>query len=162
MSIKYPSRGGSAWSGLCLAAVAVAAWAVILLITSHPSYAHGERNQEPFLRMRTTHFYDVTFSAPENAIINVNEDLTITGKFRLFTSWPASVAIPGKLYMNAATAGAAFVKKESWVNGASSIQSFDGEVGRDYEFKVVLQARIPGEWHVHPMVNVESAGGLLG
>ena len=145
-----------------MAALAVVVWATAMLITSHPSYAHGERNQEPFLRMRTTHFYDVTFSVPENAVLNVNEDLTITGKFRLFSFWPGSVAIPGKIYMNAATAGAAFVKKESWVNEVPSIQSFDGQVGRDYEFKLVLQAREPGPWHVHPMINVESAGGLLG
>lgn len=162
MSNRFPRRAGLDWSRWCVAALAVVAWAVATLITSHPSYAHGERNQEPFLRMRTTHFYDVTFSVPENAVMDVNDELTITGKFRLFSFWPASIARPGKIYMNAATAGAAFVKKESWVNEVSSIQSFDGQVGGDYDFKLVLQARTPGPWHVHPMVNVESAGGLLG
>jgi len=150
---------GSKIGALALAAVV---WALAAVVGGAPAYAHGERNQEPFLRMRTTHYYDVKFSVPENGVINVNDEMTLTGKFRLFSFWPRSVAIPGKLYMNAATAGAAFVKKESWVNEVPSIQSFDGQLGRDYEFKVVLKARTPGTWHVHPMVNVESAGGLLG
>ena len=145
-----------------LAAMAVVTFTLAALAGSGLAYAHGERNQEPFLRMRTTHFYDVTFSVAENAVLNVNDEMTMTGKFRLFNFWPASVAAPGKVYMNAATNGAAFVKKESWVNQVPAIQSFDGELGRDYEYKVVLQARAPGPWHVHPMVNIESAGGLLG
>ena len=132
------------------------------IAASEPVRAHGERNQEPFLRMRTVNFYDVKFSVPDNAKLTVNDELTMTGKFRLFNYWPASVAAPGLIYMNAATAGAAFVKKESWVNETSAIQSFKGELGGDYEFKVVLQARTPGPWHVHPMVNVQDAGGLLG
>ena len=133
-----------------------------IVTSSRPAIAHGERNQEPFLRMRTTHFYDVKFSVPDNSTLNVNDELTFTGRVRLFSFWPASVAEPGMIYMNAATAGAAFVKKESWVNKVPAIQSFEGELGRDYDFRVVLQARTPGQWHVHPMINVESAGGLLG
>ena len=41
------------------------------------AWAHGERNQEPFLRMRTLHWYDVEFSKPADSVIKVNEDLTI-------------------------------------------------------------------------------------
>jgi len=42
------------------------------------------------------------------------------------------------------------------------IQSTGVELGHVYDFKVILKARIPGRHHVHPMINVESAGGLVG
>ena len=45
-----------------------------------PALAHGERNQEPFLRMRTAHFYDVKWSADK---IAVNDEVVVTGRFRL-------------------------------------------------------------------------------
>ena len=124
--------------------------------------AHGERNQEPFLRMRTIHWYDVEFSKPADSVIPVNEELVITGKFRLFSKWASQLPDPEKMYLNAASAGAVFTKVESWVNGRSTVQSFKGELGRDYEFKMVIKARWEGTWHVHPMLNVYDAGGLIG
>jgi len=36
------------------------------------------------------------------------------------------------------------------------------ELGRDYEFKLVLQGRYPGSYHLHPMVNVQGGGPLVG
>ncbi|MGH7856040.1 MAG: bacterial ammonia monooxygenase, subunit AmoB, partial [Candidatus Binatia bacterium] len=42
------------------------------------------------------------------------------------------------------------------------MQSTNLEYGRDYDFKLVIKARIPGRHHVHPMINVEDAGPLLG
>lgn len=131
-------------------------------VTVDAARAHGELNQEPFLRTRTALFYDVNFSLPENATINVNDEVTITGTIRMFSYWPEPVDIPDMVYLNAATSGSVFVKKDSWVNDVVAIQSFATELGRDYEFKLVLQSRLPGNWHVHPMLNVRSAGGMLG
>lgn len=145
-----------------IAVAGLAAVSLLVGIGVDRAAAHGERNQEPFLRMRTAHWYDVKFSLPENSKIKVNDTLTITGKFRLFGAWPTQIPNPESIYMNVNTAGPVFTKKESWVNGKSSIQSFSGVLGRDYEFKVVLQARWAGNWHVHPMVNVKDGGGLIG
>jgi len=124
--------------------------------------AHGERNQEPFLRMRTYHWYDVKFTRPNGSDMNVNDEVTITGKVRAFSSWPKQITKPDTVYFNAASAGAVFVKTESWVNGKPAVQSFNMELGRDYEFKVTEKARWPGKWHLHPMINVLHTGGLLG
>jgi methane/ammonia monooxygenase subunit B len=42
-------------------------------------------------------------------------------------------------------------------------QSFrDLELGRDYEYKMVLKGRIPGRYHVHPMIAVKGSGPLVG
>ena len=41
-----------------------------------PAGAHGERNQEPFLRMRTAHWYDVTWSADK---VKVNDEVEVRG-----------------------------------------------------------------------------------
>jgi len=36
------------------------------------------------------------------------------------------------------------------------------ELGETYEFKVLLKARRPGDWHVHTMMNVEGGGPIIG
>ncbi len=121
--------------------------------------AHGERNQEPFLRMRTAHFYDVAWSTGK---VNVNEDVVIEGKFRLFEDWPANLPEPEVAFLGNGTPGPVFVRTESWLNGQPAIQSVPLKIDRDYAFKTVLKGRIPGDHHVHPMVNVEGAGPLMG
>lgn len=121
--------------------------------------AHGERNQEPFLRMRTAHFYDVTWSTAQVA---VNEDVVVEGKFRLFEDWPVNLPEPEVSFLGNGTPGPVFVRTESWVNGQPAIQSMELKRNRDYTFRTVLKGRIPGRHHVHPMVNVEGAGPLLG
>ena len=124
-----------------------------------PARAHGERAQEPFLRTRTFHWYDVKWSTDS---LKVNAELVITGKFRVFDDWPVNIPEPTTAFLGIGTPGATFARKESYINGVSMIQSTGLELGRDYEFKYVLQARIPGRHHVHPMINVKGAGGLLG
>ena len=42
--------------------------------------AHGERSQEPFLRMLSVQWYDTKWSTDKLA---VNEEMTLTGKFHL-------------------------------------------------------------------------------
>ena len=121
--------------------------------------AHGERNQEPFLRMRTAHFYDVSWSTPQVA---VNDEVVVEGKFRLFEDWPANLPEPEITFLGNGTPGPVFVRTESWLNGQPAIQSMPLKLDRDYAFKTVLKGRIPGKHHVHPMVNVEGAGPLMG
>lgn len=139
---------------------------ILMLLASffsiEAALAHGERNQEPFLRMRTLHWYDTNFSVKDHAVLQVNDIVTITGKFRIFSKWPKQIPEPHRMYLNVNSSGATFVKLESWINGKAAIQSFEGELGRDYEYKIVLKARWPGAWHVHPMINVKDAGGLAG
>jgi methane/ammonia monooxygenase subunit B len=36
------------------------------------------------------------------------------------------------------------------------------ELGETYEFKVLLKARRPGDWHVHTMLNVKGGGPIIG
>jgi methane/ammonia monooxygenase subunit B len=36
------------------------------------------------------------------------------------------------------------------------------ELGETYEFKVLLKARRPGDWHVHSMMNVKGGGPIIG
>jgi methane/ammonia monooxygenase subunit B len=42
------------------------------------------------------------------------------------------------------------------------MQSTNLEYGRDYAFKIVTRGRIPGRHHIHPLLNVESVGPLVG
>jgi methane/ammonia monooxygenase subunit B len=121
--------------------------------------AHGERNQEPFLRMRTTQWYDVKWSTTK---IAVNEQVVVTGKVRIFDDWPNNLPEPKTAFLANGTPGPVLVRIESYLNGIPMIQSTSLEKGRDYEFKTILVGRVPGKHHVHPMFNVQGAGPILG
>ncbi len=134
---------------------------VLLTLAGH-ALAHGERNQEPFLRMKTLHWYDIKWSVANEGTLQVNDEMTMTGRVHFLTSWPEQINKPDTVFLANATPGPVFTRLGSWLNGVPMIQSTGTELGRVYDFKVILKARIPGRHHVHPMFNVESAGGLVG
>lgn len=131
----------------------------VLMTLCVSAFAHGERNQEPFLRLRTVHFFDMQWSADK---LKVNDELVVTGKFRLFTDWPNSLSKPDMVFLGNGTPGPVLARTESYINGIPAAQSGKLEIDRDYEFKTVYKARLPGRHHVHPMLNVLHTGGLLG
>lgn len=132
----------------------------LLLLSSAEVLAHGERAQEPYLRTRTAQFYDVQF---DRAKVAVNEEFTITGRFRLMQDWPDAVSLPQTVYMTAYAPGPVITRVESYLNGVPARQSFaDLKLGRDYEFKLVLKGRVPGSHHIHPMLSVKGSGPLVG
>jgi methane/ammonia monooxygenase subunit B len=137
--------------------------AILLLVGAvHalPVLAHGERAQEPYLRTRTSHWYDVSWSTTKLA---VNDEITVTGKFRLFGEWPDAVDLPETVFVSNATPGPVLARVESYLNGVPARQSFRNlEIGRDYEYKMVLKGRVPGRYHVHPMIAVKGSGPLVG
>lgn len=141
------------------AAVVLAVELVLASVWPMQVAAHGERNQEPFLRMRTAHFYDMKWSVEQTP---VNGEITISGKFRLFKTWPGNLPPPEKVFLGNGTPGPVLARVESYINGVPAIQSTSLELDRDYEFKTVLRGRVPGDHHVHPMINVSGAGPLLG
>jgi methane/ammonia monooxygenase subunit B len=139
---------------------ALLALAAAAVVFAPPVFAHGERAQEPYLRTRTAHWYDVKWSTDK---VGVNEDITVTAKFRLFSDWPDAVNLPETVFVSNATPGPVFVRIESYLNGVPARQSFRNlQVGGDYEYKMVLRGRVPGRHHVHPMVAVKGSGPLVG
>jgi len=141
-------------------------WRVALLLVVFAgalptsSHAHGERSQEPFLRMRSILFYDVGWSTDR---LKVNEDLVLSGRFRVFDDWPTDVmGRPDTAYVNTGVPGPVFVRKASFLNGINMANSTSLQIGGDYEFKVVLRARGPGTYHVHPLINVWNGGPIQG
>lgn len=128
-------------------------------LTSPAAFAHGERSLEPFVRMRTIQWYDVAFS---NAQVAVNEPLVITGRFHVAEDWPNNIPEPELVYLGVISPGPVFVRKERYINGEAHLNSLPLEIGRDYEFKMVLKARIPGKYHIHPSFNVKETGNIAG
>jgi methane/ammonia monooxygenase subunit B len=121
--------------------------------------AHGEKSQAAFMRMRTIHWYDLHWSKEK---VQVNEDVEITGKFHVFEGWPETVAEPNVAFLNIGIPGPVFIRKESYIGGQLVPRSVRLEIGKTYEFRVVLRARRPGDWHVHTMMNVEGGGPIIG
>ena len=121
--------------------------------------AHGEKNLEPFVRMRSIQWYDVEWSKQQ---INVNEEVVITGKFHVAEDWPASLPKPNAAFLNIATPGPVLIRTERYLNGKPWVNSSALQLGGDYNFKVVLKGRVPGRYHIHPFFNLENAGQVMG
>jgi methane/ammonia monooxygenase subunit B len=130
-----------------------------LFLSTSTAWAHGERSLEPFVRMRTVQWYDVNWSA---STVAVNDELTITGKVHVAEDWPNSLPKPEAAYLGVIAPGPVFLRKERWINGEAHLNSLPLKVGRDYEFKMKLKARIPGRYHIHPSFNIIDTGNVAG
>jgi methane/ammonia monooxygenase subunit B len=145
--------------GLYGAAIGAASLAVTLVVDVAPAAAHGERSQEPFLRMRSIQWYDMKWG-PQTT--KVNDLATMTGKFHLAEDWPRAVGKPERAFFNVGSPSPVFVRLSTKLNGEPTFISGPMVIGRDYEFEVILKARIPGRHHMHAMVNVQDAGPIAG
>ena len=137
----------------------MATLALTLVLDVAPVAAHGERSQEPFLRMRTIQWYDMKW---EPVTTKVNDIATMTGKFHLAEDWPRAVGKPTRAFFNIGSPSPVFVRLSTKLNGEPTYISGPLEVGRDYAFETKLKARIPGRHHMHAMVNIKDAGPIAG
>jgi len=124
-----------------------------------PALAHGERSQEPFLRMRTVNWYDTKWDGKSTA---VNETAYLRGSFHLSEDWPRAVVKPHRTFLNVGSPSSVFVRLSSKMNGTPMFTSGPLEIGRDYEYEVTLRARLPGHHHIHPMLAIKEAGPVAG
>jgi len=145
----------------------IAQWSMVGLLTAvaatsfyaPAASAHGEKSQAAFMRMRTIHWYDLKWSKEK---VNINEEVEITGKFHVFEGWPETVDAPDSAFLNIGIPGPVFIRKESYIGGQLVPRSVRLEIGKTYDFRVVLKARRPGDWHVHTMMNVQGGGPIIG
>ena len=140
------------FGALCLALCAVS-------FAPKSALAHGEKALEPFIRMRTIQWYDVAWSKSK---LNVNEEVAITGKFHVSEDWPRGVAKPDATYLNVSAPGPVLIRTERYLNGQSTVSSAALRPGGDYDFKIVMKARMPGRFHLHPFFNLHDAGAVVG
>lgn len=138
----------------------LAASNLFAILVPFPAVAHGERATEPYIRTRTVHWYDVTWSSVK---IGVNDTVTVAGKFHLFNDWPEAASPPELAFLSNGSPGAVLTRLESYINGIPAQQSARGlKIGKDYDFKLVMKGRVPGRWHLHPVLNVHGAGAIVG
>ncbi len=132
----------------------------MLILSASAAFAHGERAQTANLRMRTLNWYDTEIT-PKN--VSVGEEMVIRGRLQTSKYWPEHVpSVTGRVYLNVGAAGPKFIKVKSTLNGKSMFQSTSLELGKHYEYEIVLKARTPGRYHLHPVLNVLDSGGLIG
>jgi methane/ammonia monooxygenase subunit B len=133
-----------------------------LLVGSAPAaFAHGERAQEAFLRMRTVAWVDTTYS---RTTVKQGETFVISGTAKILDAWPTRLAAgnPTTGYMGIIAPGPVVLLKERTINGVSVPSRIDIQRGRVYEWTMTVAGRRPGKWHVHPSFSVKGAGTLLG
>lgn len=121
--------------------------------------AHGERAQEAFLKMKTVAYWDVQFSTDT---VKQGEQVVITGTAKILETWPTTLPEPEVAFIGVAAPGPVMVMRERTVNGKPAPGSIFVKKGGVYQFRMVLEGRRPGRWHIHPIVAVEGAGSLLG
>jgi methane/ammonia monooxygenase subunit B len=131
----------------------------VYMLTLQPVMAHGEKNLEPYVRMRTIQWYDVQWSKQK---FNVNDEVTVTGKFHVAEDWPNSVPKPDAAFLNISTPGPVLIRTERYLNGKPYMNSVALQPGGDYDFKVVLKGRLPGRYHIHPFFNLKDTGQVMG
>jgi len=146
---------------LCCGTAMLFSAGVATTVATTDASAHGERAQEPFLRMRTLNWFDVAW---EKTTVGINESIEVTGKVRIAPrwSWPGHQPPPDTAFLNIAVPGPVFVREAAYISGTSVMNSGTFHLGETYSFKVVMRGRLPGHWHVHPMMNVEGAGPIVG
>ncbi len=134
---------------------------VAILISSHATsvFAHGEAADEPFLKDLTVAFYDVHISPTS---VKVGEPVTITGTVKVLETWPYTLDPPQTAYVTPVVPGPCFALTERIVNGESTPGSIFVDKGGIYQYKMVMTARNPGHWHVHPGLAIQGTGTLLG
>lgn len=139
---------------------ALAGVAMLSAVLPQTALAHGEKATEPSIRTRSVHWYDLTWSTEK---LKVNDTVTLQGKFRLMNDWPDAVAKPTMVFLSTGGPSAVLTRVETSINGMPAQQSFKNMVlGRDYDFKIVMKGRIPGDWHLHPVLNILNAGPIIG
>lgn len=133
---------------------------VLLVILTSDVWAHGERAQLASMRMRTVHWFDLNVS-PLN--VKVGDIVTVTGKFYTSDLWPNQLPTPeDTVYLNIGVPGPTFIKLDASVNEVPMVRSTAFELGKVFEYRLVMRARIPGRYHVHSLMNVKDAGSLVG
>jgi methane/ammonia monooxygenase subunit B len=139
---------------------ALGAAAVVATVgAAAPAFAHGEKSQQAFLRMRTLNWYDVAWSKTSVA---VNEELVLSGKVHVFSAWPQAVANPRVSFLNAGEPGPVLVRTAQFMGEQFAPRSFSMIPGNDYAFSINLRGRRAGRWHVHAQINVEGGGPIIG
>jgi methane/ammonia monooxygenase subunit B len=131
----------------------------VYLLTLQPVMAHGEKALEPFVRMRTIQWYDVQWS---KQTFNVNDEVSVSGKFHVAEDWPNSLDKPDAAFLNISTPGPVLIRTERYLNGKPYMNSVALQPGGDYDFKVVLKGRLPGHYHIHPFFNLKDTGQVMG
>ena len=131
----------------------------VYMLTLQPVMAHGEKALEPFVRMRTIQWYDVQWSKQK---FNVNDEVSVSGKFHVAEDWPNSIAKPDAAFLNISTPGPVLIRTERYLNGKPYMNSVALQPGGDYDFKVVLKGRLPGHYHIHPFFNLKDTGQVMG
>ncbi len=136
--------------------------ALTLTVEPIPAAAHGERSQEPFLRMRTVNWYDTQWLGENGRSTPINGIATLKGKFHLAEDWPRAVVKPTRSFLNVGSPSSVFVRLSSFMNGQPMFLSGPLDIGRDYEYEVTLKARLTGHHHIHPMLSIKEAGPVAG
>ena len=134
---------------------------ILLLIAPPPAAsAHGEQGQQAFERTSTVLFYDVNFSTTN---LNIGDELTITGTLRVMNAWPDHTIDPPDLgFLTVNQPGPVFYIEDRELGGMFVPQSVKLTKGGVYPFRLVMKARVPGTWHIHPAMAVKGTGTLMG
>ena len=140
--------------------VAVVSMGLLLAVGyASAALAHGEKAQESFLRMQTVAFFDTKYSTDT---VEQGGAWSVSGTMKILETWPETLGEPKVAYIGVTTQGPISIMTERIVNGKDTPHSIYVKRGDVFNYKMSLQGRRVGRWHVHPIIGVEGAGSVMG
>ena len=132
------------------------------------AYAHGEGTQGAWVRTGTATFFDLNYSgATSNSdgdlVIGVGQPIELSGRIKISDQFPQ--ALLGNItlgYVGLNAPGPVVTIRETKVNGMFEPGSVEMTIGGSYTFSQILVGRRPGRWHIHPRLDLEGKGAIVG
>ncbi len=146
------------------AAVLVAA---STLLGAAPAQAHGERTQPAWVRTETAAFFDLgwtgeTTSDDDDLVLGVGKSINVTGSLAISDQWPVVLGEPKLGYLSLNMPGPVLAIRVKRMNGEFAAGSVAMRPGDLFSFEIQAVGRRPGRWHIHPRVDIQGQGPLLG
>lgn len=151
-------------------AVSVMVIATVLTSVATPAGAHGERTQPSWARTMTATFFDVQYSgvrsrgqgADRELQVDVGEVLKLSGKVKISDQWPATLGDFEKGQIGVLMQGPVLLMRDMKVNGEFASGSIVMQPGDSFAFETELVGRRPGLYHIHPRIDLEGKGPIVG
>jgi methane/ammonia monooxygenase subunit B len=81
---------------------------------------------------------------------------------KILETWPKTIDEPEVGYIGVTTQGPISIMTGRVVNGKDTPHSIYLGRGDVFNYKMTLQGRLVGRWHVHPIIGVQGAGSVMG
>jgi methane monooxygenase/ammonia monooxygenase subunit A len=154
------------------AGVIAAVGSLVWLSGAPPAHAHGENTQPSWARSTTVTFFDLNYSGDikgtsgegqdRGYTLDVGDVLKLSGKLQISDKWPVPVGDFELGQIGVLMQGPVLAIRDLKVNGVYQSGATVMRPGDFLTFDADLVARRPGLFHIHPRVDLQGKGPIIG